>query len=525
MRKSPPHRLRLLAEERSREYPTKLPDNLDARSREEMQQLLHELRVHQVELEMQQEELRRSQAELEVSRLLYMNLYDQAPVGYVSISESGLILQANVTAATLLGAPRNEIVRQPISRFILQEDREIFHLLRRQLFETGATQECELRMVTLDGTGFWARMEVSAMQDAGGRPVCHVVLIDITAPKRDEQSLRLKSLVFEASLIANSTAGPNGLITEANATFLRIWGYSNKDEVLGKPIAHFLNDQNEAVGILTALDHLDHWEGEYTAKRRDASTFIAHGLATVLRDESGKVIGYQSSVVDITEQKQADEALRQSEEMLRQALHEKESLLKEIHHRVKNNLQIINSLLRMQSCQIDHPIAKAALQDVLHRVQSIALIHEHLYHSDNLAQINLASYLKELCQQLSRALVLTPGTVSLHLDLAPVQLKIDQAIPCGLLVNELVSNAFKYAFPGGRGGQVRVELQHIADGQEIRLRVADNGVGLPPNLDLKQLSTLGLRLVPDLVRQLGGRLEIGTGTGAFFEVVFTRSDG
>jgi PAS domain S-box-containing protein len=208
---------------------------------------------------------------------------------------------------------------------------------------------------------------------------------------------------------------------------------------------------------------------------------------------------------------------------LRQSLREKEFLLKEVHHRVKNNLQIISSLLRLQSGRLENPVAKAALQDMQNRVRSMALIHEHLYRSENLARVDLAAYLKQLCQQLFRALMVISGEIQLHLELVPVHLEIDQAIPCGLLVNELVSNALKHGFPNGGTGEVRVELQPAADGPGWRLRVADNGVGLPASFDLKHLTTLGMQLIGDLSRQIGGQVSIGPGPGTVFEVTFQAS--
>ncbi|MEI6653991.1 MAG: sensor histidine kinase, partial [Verrucomicrobiota bacterium] len=194
--------------------------------------------------------------------------------------------------------------------------------------------------------------------------------------------------------------------------------------------------------------------------------------------------------------------------------------LKEIHHRVKNNLQIISSLLRLQSGQVDHSATKAVLQDMQNRVRSMALIHEHLYRSENLASVDLSNYIKSLCQQLFRTLLATPDAVQLHLNILSVSLDIDQAIPCGLLVNELVSNALEHAFPPGRHGELWVELRAVADGQGCRLRVADNGAGLPPDFALDHLTSLGLKLARDLARQLGGQLEIGPGPGAVFEVEF-----
>ena len=163
------------------------PQDLDTLSPEETRQTLHELRVHQIELEMQNEELRRAQAELDAARARYFDLYDLAPVGYCTLSEPGLILEANLTAVTLLGVARGALVKQPLSRFILKEDQDIYYLHRKQLFETGEPQACELRMVKSDGAPFWSRQETIAAQDTDGAPTCRTVLSDITARKQAEE--------------------------------------------------------------------------------------------------------------------------------------------------------------------------------------------------------------------------------------------------------------------------------------------------------------------------------------------------
>ena len=158
-------------------------------SLEDAQRLLHELDVHQIELEMQNEELRRAQVELDAARARYFDLYDLAPVGYCTVSEQGLLLEANLTAATLFGLARGALVKQPISRFILKEDMNIYYLHRKKIFETGEPQAFELRMVKKDGTAFWAHLEATAAQNETGAPVCRVVLSDITGRKRAEQEL------------------------------------------------------------------------------------------------------------------------------------------------------------------------------------------------------------------------------------------------------------------------------------------------------------------------------------------------
>jgi two-component sensor histidine kinase len=253
---------------------------------------------------------------------------------------------------------------------------------------------------------------------------------------------------------------------------------------------------------------------ETSLKSANNETEFFEGAYVPKLDATGKTDGLIGYFRNITERKRAEAKLQAS-------LREKEALLKEIHHRVKNNLQVVTSLLRLQSGKMASPEVQAALLDLQNRVHAMALIHEHLYRAENLAQVDLAPYLKILCAQLFHALVARRGAVQFHQDLASVHLGLDQAIPCGLLVNELVSNCLKHAFPDGRAGEVRVELQPVAGGPAVRLRVADNGVGLPAGFDLKRLTSLGLQLAPDLARQMGGKLEIGPGPGAVFEVTFT----
>jgi len=189
--------LRRRAEEAGRAKEARLPKNEKALSPEETRQALHELRVHQIELEMQNEELRRAQAELDAARARYFDLYDLAPVGYCTVSEKGLILEANLTAARLLGVARSALAKRPVTQFILKEDQDIYYLHRKRLFETGAPQNCELRLVKKDGTVFWARLEAVVVKEADGAIVCRAVLSDLTGRKNRETELLQLSHVLK----------------------------------------------------------------------------------------------------------------------------------------------------------------------------------------------------------------------------------------------------------------------------------------------------------------------------------------
>ncbi len=182
--------LRRRAEEMIPGRPLQALDNLEALSPEEIRRTLHELRVHQIELELQNEELRQAQAELDAARARYFDLYNLAPVGYCTVSEQGLILEANLTAAALLGVARSALVQQPLTGFILPEDQDVYYLYRKQLPGTAAPQACELRMVEADGMPFWARLETSVAETGGGAPVYRVVMSDISGRKRMEEALQ-----------------------------------------------------------------------------------------------------------------------------------------------------------------------------------------------------------------------------------------------------------------------------------------------------------------------------------------------
>ena len=215
------------------------------------------------------------------------------------------------------------------------------------------------------------------------------------------------------------------------------------------------------------------------------------------------------------------EAAREKAELaLHSLLRDKEALLKEVHHRVKNNLQVVSSLLRLEAARDVAPSTVSVLRDMQGRIQAMALLHESLYGSGNFAAVDLAAYLRQLATQAFATFSTRSGAVQLHLALDSVEVSMDQAITCGLLVNELVSNSLKHGFPEGRTGVVGIELHAIDDRGGMRLQVFDDGVGLPADLSERLVRSLGLQLATDLASQLGGALERGTGPGAVFHVVF-----
>jgi two-component sensor histidine kinase len=200
-------------------------------------------------------------------------------------------------------------------------------------------------------------------------------------------------------------------------------------------------------------------------------------------------------------------------------LKKKELLLKEIHHRVKNNLQVISSLLNLQSQRIKDEKVVQMLHDSQNRIKSMALIHEKLYKSKDLAGIDFNEYLSDLIMNLFRTYRINSDKVKLKMNVMNISLGLDSAIPCGLIINELVSNSFKYAFSEGENGEICVEI-HPADDGKFILTVSDSGVGFPEELDFRSSETLGLQLVTSLVEQLNGTIELDRSDGTKFTITF-----
>jgi PAS domain S-box-containing protein len=226
---------------------------------------------------------------------------------------------------------------------------------------------------------------------------------------------------------------------------------------------------------------------------------------------------YERLQVELSDRKTAQIQIKAS-------LEEKELLLKEVHHRVKNNLQVISSIFSLQSSYIEEPRILSILRDSQNRIASMALIHEKLYHSETLAKIDFDDYIESLTANLFACYNISPQKIRLQLEIENVSLNLDTAIPCGLLLNELVSNSLKHAFPSEASGTIFIEFS-ANNNQQLNLIVRDTGRGFPEGLEYKKTNSLGLRLVRALTRQLRGTLEIKNGHGACFQVTFPAPQG
>jgi PAS domain S-box-containing protein len=307
-----------------------------------------------------------------------------------------------------------------------------------------------------------------------------------------------------------------------NAGAQRIKGYA-ADEIVGHRSDAFYTAEDVAAG--RPGDVLEHArrDGRYAEEgwrvRKDGSRFWASVVVTAVRDPSGAIEGFAKVTRDVTERRHQDDELRARQAQLVQHLKERDVLLQEIHHRVKNNLQVISSLISMQIRKLDPGTSRDALEECQTRVLAIALIHEKLYQSKDYAEVHFADYARSLAAGVFHALGVSRSDVTLDLVIDEVPLGIDRAIPCGLVVNELMTNALKHAFRGGRKGTIRVALAQLEDGR-IRLGVTDDGGGLPEGFDVRKVRSMGLQLVCTLAEQLDAELSVTSDNGASFQLTF-----
>jgi PAS domain S-box-containing protein len=343
-----------------------------------------------------------------------------------------------------------------------------------------------------------------------------VVAHDITERKKAEDLLRDLSSRHEAILAAVPEiiveVDNNKVYTWANSVAFQFFG----EDVIGKEASLYFEGEQDTYETARPLFkgsenviYLESWQ-----RRKDGEKRLLAWWCRGLKDSSGRVAGALSSARDITE-------FRRAEEKIRASLQEKDILISEIHHRVKNNLQVISSLLGLQARSSGNPELTEMFNGIQDRIRSMAMIHETLYDTKDFARIELSSYVKALSQSLFNTHNINPGKINLTIQTdGEIYVDITKAIPCGLILNELISNALKHAFPGGRKGNLQIIISETKN-TKIDIVVRDNGVGLPDNIDISEPQTLGLELVNGLVsNQLNGQIEIRRNRGTEMRLKF-----
>ncbi len=440
----------------------------------------------------------------------------------LSTLKEGRLLVVNDAALKFFEVTREEVLGKTTAALGWWVDSQQREQALRAIREQGLCHNLEVQFRARSGrirTALWSAYPVSV----GGVPHLVALAVDITERNRVKMDLE-KEKAFAESLLATAQAiilvlDPQGRIVTFNPFMETLSGFS-LEEVRGKDwFDTFLPkaDRERIRAVFQQAASRIATKGNVNPiVTKDGREVFVEWFDTTLKDSAGGVMGIIAVGQDITER-------RLAEQQLHAALREKEALLKEVHHRVKNNMQIITSLLNLQADRLHDPRDKDLFQNTQDRVRAMALIHERLYQHEQFARLNLGAYLQDLVRELFRAYRVDPGRIALELELAAVELGIDQAIPCALIVNELVTNSLKYAFPGGRKGAIAISLRREEGG--VSLQVRDDGPGLPADLDVQRSPSFGLTIIRILAGQLEGRLEFDRGRGTACTLTFTPSAG
>ena len=467
-------------------------------------------------------ERKQAEAALRESEEYFRALIENASDGILIVNSEGIITYHSPSIEQILGFKPEEMIGTVISEFIHPEESpEVMKAVGQLIRKEVSTQNLELRAQHKDGS--WRTVSGIAQNLLDNPAVGGVVINyrDITERKQAEERLKESEEKWR-SLVENAPDGivvtdVKGTIVQSNTATANMHGYESAEELLGKSFFEFVAKKEhpriaEQFAEFKKMREKSLKNLEVTGLRKDGSEFPLLFNILGLSDENGKLVSSISVARDITDRKHAEEEIKA-------ALKEKELLLKELHHRVKNNMQVIYSLLNLQSDYIKDEAALALFKESQNRVRSMALIHDRLYRSKDIANIDFAEYTRKLVDDLSSTYGVDPALITLKTDVDAF-LGIDIGIPCGLIINELVSNSLKHAFPMGRRGEICITLHLDTEKGKYTLIVRDNGIGFPEDLDFRNTETLGLQLVCGLVDQLEGTIELDRSRGTAFTVAF-----
>ncbi|MDO9016134.1 MAG: PAS domain S-box protein [Deltaproteobacteria bacterium] len=494
---------------------------------------------------------RRVQESLREAEERFRLALEGSPTGMIMVNGFGTIALINAQIERLFGYGRDELVGRPLEMLIPERFRGHHPGHRATFFANPQARSMgggrDLFGLRKDGSEVPIEIGLNPLKTSAGNFVLSSV-VDISERKRAQQELGEMAAVVEYTDDAILTKSLDGTIRSCNPGAVRLFGY-RADELVGQPVMMLIPDDRveeermilEQIRLGKRDVHLE------TLRRRKDGTLVPVSLTvSPIYDRSGQLVAASKIMRDITERKQAEQertrlveqlqvlnvdlearvrsrttelsqTLRERESLLR----EKTSLLQEVHHRVKNNLQMISSLLNLQARQIKDGETRAIFLESQGRVRSIALLHESLYQSDDLGRVDMQEYVDKLVVTLMRTYGQTSSGARIVAAIERVHLPVDAAVPCGLIVNELVTNALKHAFvnaPDAARKEIRIEMRRV-DG-DMTLLVADNGPGFSGAVDPARDETMGLTLVRDLSAQLRGHAQFVTENGARCTVRF-----
>jgi PAS domain S-box-containing protein len=466
-------------------------------------------------------ERKKAEEQLRESEEKYRTMVELAPDGIATVDLKGYITSCNTTFVDMSGYTREEIVGKHFTKLptIHAQDIPQYMKILTSLIKGKVPGPFEVKWIHRDGTRRLGELHVSIMRKGHAIMGIQAIARDITERKRAEEMLRqseekYRTLVENLNVgVYRATPGKNGYFIDVNQAFVSMLGYDKKENFLKLRVSDIYSNPENRVEFSKKVSHQGFVKNEELyLKMKDGSSIIVSDTAVAVYDTDGTILYFDGISEDITQRKWVEEQIKAS-------LREKEVLLQEIHHRVKNNMQIISSLLNLQSQYTGDSHVLEAFKESQNRIKSMALVHEKLYQSRDLAKIDISDYVRSLVGSLFQSYKTAAESITLKIEVEHVSLRIDYAVPCGLIINELVSNCLKHAFPAGRGGTIVIGLHPYED--KIELVVKDNGVGLPENVDLDDIKSLGLRLVTILAEdQLDGEISLDRRGGTEVRIRF-----
>jgi len=466
-------------------------------------------------------ERKRADDQLKKSETKFRTLFDTS-LDAILILDEHRVFDCNESAERLLGIRCEDLCDYELNDFLTEDqlkNRDLkFKLMRRfKLAKEGEDQFFNWRFKRLDGTEFDAELSLIHME-LEGRSLVHTIIRDVTERKKANQlvkrNMQLFSQLFQNSPVGVVMLDKRGRVEDTNTSFERVFGYQ-LSEIKGKELDKLITNadqRDEAHQISAKTFSGDSFQTESVRINKNGNEIpvLIGAVPVSFKDE---IIAIFGMYVDISERKEAEEQLRQS-------LKEKEVLLKEIHHRVKNNLAVITGLLELQIENTEDDRARKKLKDSQSRIYSMALVHEQLYQTELFSSLELDEYIQDLSNSIRSTFIDQSTDIEIKLDVDPVELTINQAVPCGQLLNELITNSFKHAFPGRQKGVITITLKESSE--EVRLQVSDDGTGIPDDFIDGNGNSLGMTLIQTLVHQLEGELEVDNAGGTTFIITFDK---
>ena len=449
----------------------------------------------------------------------YRNLFDNASDAIITVDIEDRVTSWNKAAETIFGWTAQEAIGKKLSTLIIPQNRQDEKNRRIDCILSGrVVSGVETLCRRKDGQEINVSLTVSPLRDANHKIIgMSGIIRDITERKHAKEELAQSEEKYR-TLIDNIQDGvfiiQDAKMQFVNESFSRMTG-CGVEEAIGKDFRLFVAPEDLEI---VADNYRRRQAGEKVPKEYEFRMLHKDGKSRIIVNMYAGLITYRGSVAsmgtvkDITDRKKAEEQIKNS-------LLEKETLLREIHHRVKNNMQIISSLLLLQSQNIVDQKYLDIFNDINNRILSMALIHEKLYESENLAQINIQEYINDLASNLMDSYG-RKGNAKIEINVENIPLNINFAVPCGLILNELITNSLKYAFPKDRHGKIKIVFQK-RDGNIIHFSVSDDGIGIPRDMDIRNTKSLGIHLITSLAEnQLHGEIILNREGGTEFQINF-----